>query len=77
MKAEIYRISLVEGDYFHTEKTQFFNSLFKHFSLLSWLSIASGVEILEKENIESNGKMYKIYTYTLKHTGKENYLVEF
>lgn len=51
MKSEIYRISLVEGDYFHTEKTQFFNSLFNHFSLLSWLSIASGVEILEKEKI--------------------------
>lgn len=40
-KAEQYRLTLLEGDYFSAPKEDFLRSLFRHFSLLSWLSSAS------------------------------------
>ena len=53
METKTYRIELIEGDFFgigDDNSQHFFDSLFNSFSLLSWLSSASQINILDEES---------------------------
>lgn len=53
------------------------HSLFNHFSLLSWLSSASQVKVLDKERFYPQGKEVSVYTFTSLNSPTPSFLVEF
>lgn len=53
------------------------HSLFRHFSLLSWLSSASQVNVLDKERLCPQGKEVSVYTFTSLNSPTPSFLVEF
>jgi hypothetical protein len=76
-KAQKYRLTLIEGDYFNSKREDFLHSLFGHFSLLSWLSSASKVKVLDKERFYPQNKEVSVYTFTTLNSPNPSFLVEF
>lgn len=76
-KGQQYRLSLIEGDYFIAKREEFMHSLFRHFSLLSWLSSASNINILDKERFYPQGNEVSVYTFTSLNSPNPSFLVEF
>lgn len=80
IQEKTYRVSLIQGDYFNKgaqSVTQFYQSLFEHFSILSWINQTNNIQIENQLDIKVDKNNFKIYVFKVEGKNKEQLLVEF
>lgn len=79
-ESEFYRLTLLEDDYFRGDqarKDDFYDSLFKSFSLLSWFNQSCGVQINNCEKFMKKQGEVTVYAFVSLDKKEQRFLVEF